>query len=670
MGMGLPLLKLQGTQRKLPLACNIEIIRFAADILNDSLKNKFVHGDIKMENLSVLNDGSLIINGYDRPRRNSITPEGSISSAGDIYGLGIVMLELLSGKRNIELPLDENLHNQTVLQIFLGIEWQEWAQQPWLSTMQEYLISLLFYDPGQRPHPLDIANILKEASQTTTSLSVQQYMMHNGLSVKNEQESLEMARTLRSSTLISPVEVMADSEGTATGYFTRDKIAQMFQEPVEEERARRTEWSPDAGSENQSVDTSMNLLRPVSQQSPAPYSPLPQVSSQPTATNPTSPPPRPAAHHTQDPWSNRQSMATPPQPQIPTPTPPPTPATQPSNQRPSRQSVPTWQEQPTATNPTPPPPRPSTHQTPIQQPWQAAPPAIPVQEQPTPSLPPRPQNRHTNRVPVQTPPPTPATQQPFAIGVGQSVPNQARPASNTPVPNWATPPPPPPPPNITIGTRNPSGGLSGGTNKWILIGGAGLVLLLLTIGLLVWQLFFTNTDETASNNSTTDQITLEQVEDAPEIEEEIEVINEPEEQPVKVEPKPTVAKPPAKKKTTKRTSSKSQTTKPKKSSSTKSSSTKSSTRKSTSKKSTTQQSTPAPTTVGVGEFSVTITFQKEATLKCGDGQSKDFVRQTTMTFQTRTACRINTEDGERGALTASKSGTIQCSLSGERIRCK
>ena len=645
MGMGLPLLKLQGTQRKLPLACNIEIIRFAADILNDSLKNKFVHGDIKMENLSVLNDGSLIINGYDRPRRNSITPEGNISLPGDIYGLGIVMLELLSGKRTIELPLDENLHNQTVLQIFLGIEWQEWAQQPWLSTMQEYLISLLFYDPGQRPHPLDIANILKEAAQTTTSLNVQQYMMHNGLSVKSEQESLEMARTLRSSTLISPVEVMADSEGTATGYFTRDKIAQMFQEPVEEERARRTEWSPDTVSENQTVDTSMRLVRPTSQPIPTPQRPEPQVSGHPQQMPRV---PKPTAQQPQDPWSNHQSVAPPPQ--------------QHSNTRSSRQSVPTWQEQPTATNPTPPPiPRPSTHQTPVQQPWQAAPPSIPVQEQPTPSLPPKPQNRHTNPVPVQAPPRAP--QQPFAIGVGQqSIPNQTRPASNTPSPNWATPPPPSPP-NITIGTRSPSGGLSGGINKWIIIGGAGLALLLLTMGLLVWQLFFTNTDETASENSTTGQITLEQI--VPEKPEDIEVLDEPEEQPVKVNPKPTVEKPLPKKKATTRTSSKSQTNKPKKSSSSKAS-----TRKSTPKKSKTQQSTLAPTTVGVGEFSVTITFQKEATLKCGDGQSKDFVRQTTMTFQTRTACRINTEDGERGALTASKSGTIQCSLSGERIRCK
>ena len=77
-----------------------------------------------------------------------------------------------------------------------------------------------------------------------------------------------------------------------------------------------------------------------------------------------------------------------------------------------------------------------------------------------------------------------------------------------------------------------------------------------------------------------------------------------------------------------------------------------------------KEETAAPTTVGIGEFSVTIRFNKPATLKCGDGQSKDFVNQTKMTFKTRTACRINTEDGEQGALSASKSGTIQCSLSG------
>ena len=78
----LPLRKLEIGRSRLPLASQVEIIRFAADILNDAMKNGFVHGDIKIDNLAVMNDGSLIINGYDRPRRNSITPEGTMSLPG------------------------------------------------------------------------------------------------------------------------------------------------------------------------------------------------------------------------------------------------------------------------------------------------------------------------------------------------------------------------------------------------------------------------------------------------------------------------------------------------------------------------------------------------------------------------------------------------------------
>ena len=111
MGVGVPIRQLC-PNGILPLKSNLELLRFCADILNDAMKNGFVHGAIKIENLAVQNDGSLIINGYDRPRRSSITPEGTMSIPGDIYGMGIVLLELFSGQVNIELPLDQNLHNQ------------------------------------------------------------------------------------------------------------------------------------------------------------------------------------------------------------------------------------------------------------------------------------------------------------------------------------------------------------------------------------------------------------------------------------------------------------------------------------------------------------------------------------------------------------------------------
>ncbi len=657
MGVGLALQKVIASNRTLPLATSVEVLRFAADILNEAMKSRVIHGDIKIENLAVMNDGSLIINGFDRPRRNSITPEGMISHEGDIYGLGLVMLEMLSGQRNIELPLDEGLHNQKVLQAFLTIDWQEWTQQPWLSTMQEYLISLLFYDKTQRPHPLDIANILKEASQTTASLGIQQYMQHKGLHVSMEQESLEMARTLRSSTLISTVEVTADSEGTATGFFTRDKIAEMFQEPVPEERARRTEWSPelsssspkqpkhDQGGNEASLDLSPQEVAQISTDPPA--APEPPAWSTPA---PPTPPSQTQNTQWQAPnqpnWST-QTATPPPVPPIPKTRPvqsppvptPPVPPVQPTAASGWTNSAAT--ELPTSTNPAPPP-----WQTPSTTP--PAPPRTPsIQEQPTPSLPPpiassSPQNT-VPPLPVPTPPPP-------TVQTG-SAPEQ---------PAWSNPTPPPQP-NFAIGAGHQSvappptpNSNRGGMNKWVLIGGAGVGLLLIVVAVLLWQLL---SGEEESNSSeivveTIDDQTPEPQDVEPEDIEEADPVQEEIEEPKATKPKP---KPKAKvkqskpaSKSTRKTSSK-KTSKPKKS---------------------TTKSTPAPTTVGVGEFSVTISFQKEATLECGDGQTKDFVRQTTMTFKTPTACRISTEDGERGALTARKSGTMTCTLAGSRIRCK
>lgn len=602
MGVGLALRKLEISRSRLPLACQVDIIRFAADILNDAMKNGFVHGDIKIDNFAVMNDGSLIINGYDRPRRNSITPEGTMSLPGDIYGLGLVMLELFSGQRNIELPLEQHLHNQTVLKIFLTIDWQEWAQQPWLSTMQEYLISLLFFEPSQRPHPLDIANILKEAAQTTTSVGIQEHMERHGLKVSMEKESLEMAQALRSSALISPVEVIADSEGTATGFFTRDKIAEMFNQPIAEDTVRRTEWVPKDAT-------------------PAPTRPLstPAVDAYEGNASLDLPPPNPIQPEPPPVWTPPTPRSTPAQPtwtppaetvksqSPPTPTwtpPPPTP-------------MPRVEEQPTATNP--------------QRPWQPS--VQPVQEQPTPSIPP------ASTYPPNVPP-TPTIPSPpqFSIGTGQ----------HPPAPDWAKPQPH----NRMVGASHHSMPLpdKGGIDKKILIGtGLGAIFILM-MGIGAW--IFLSAEETPEapviqverfeTQSDDDFDTIEPSEEVEEIVEE---------------------KPKRKPKTQKKVS------KPKrKSTATK----KSTTRKTPSTKPPKKKKTAAvaPTTVGIEEFSVTIRFDKPATLKCGDGQSKDFVNQTKMTFKTRTACRINTEDGEQGALSAGKSGTIQCTLSGTRIRCK
>ncbi len=618
MGVGLALRKLEVNRSRLPLASQVEIIRFAADILNDAMKNKFVHGDIKIDNFAVMNDGSLIINGYDRPRRNSITPEGTMSLAGDIYGLGLVMLELFSGQRNIELPLEQHLHNQTVLQIFLTIDWQEWAQQPWLTTMQEYLISLLFFEPSQRPHPLDIANILKEASQITTSLGIRDHMERHGLKVSMENESLEMAQALRSSALISPVEVMADSEGTATGFFTRDKIAEMFNQPIAEDTVRRTEWTPESTTPVKTVDP-----RPLTTPSVDAYDDNVSLDL-PPGPAPNSPQPEPTPPVQQSTWTPNQFHNPTPPPVAPAWTPPEK-TVQPPPQptwTPRPAAMPRVEEQPTATHPSP-------------QPWQPS--VQPVQEQPTPSIPPA-SSHPPNRTP--TPPPIPTPPQ-FSIGAGQQ----------TPPPSWANPQPHN---RMVAASHHQVQQETGGIDKNILIGAGIGALLIFMMGIGAWALLSGEDsieDDAIQVERIEPQFNDDEFEDIEPSEEEVEEVEEPIEE---IKPK---ASPPKK------------TSKPKRKK-------KSSKKKPSQKTEQTKTQTPpeqtsvAPPIEGVGEFSVTIRFNKPATLKCGDGQSKDFVNQTKMTFKTRTACRINTEDDEQGALSASKSGTIRCSLSGTRIRCK
>lgn len=598
MGVGVPIRQLC-PNGILPLKSNLELLRFCADILNDAMKNGFVHGAIKIENLAVQNDGSLIINGYDRPRRSSITPEGTMSIPGDIYGMGIVLLELFSGQVNIELPLDQNLHNQKVLEIFLQIDWQEWSAQPWLTTMQEYLISLLFYDPNQRPHPLDIANILKEATQTTSSLGLKEYMKRNRIQVSSSEEKLEAAKSLRSSALISPVEVMADSEGTATGYFTRDKIAQMFQEPIEEEQARRQEWTPETSleidpreptvpsfqdwQESQSLDDTITNSAAVIEHSEPDTSPTP-----------VPPPVSPI-------WQSQAAQPTnPPQWQ---------------NQPPA--SAPTWQNEPaTPVGQTPPP-------------WQSQP--TPEPRNPPPTFTSNPVVE--NNSPVVT------------IGGG----------SAKPVP----PPPNPPQPIFTTGSNNPHSiphrkkpGIS--TVTMSIVGG---VIFIALLSLIVWassvvklngvgEVVDSDAVNQNNDNQPSKELTIEQL-----------PINEPtddfiEEPPPKPKPVERPDPKPKKKNSIKRT------TKPPP--------------KPTTPK--IKKNTPKPVEkqnpVGFSTFISTITFATEATLQCGDGQSREFVRKTDMTFKGRTTCRITSANGERGALTVQKNGTIQCTIAGEKIRCR
>ena len=636
----------------LPLRVSLEIIVFLADMVSDAMKNGFVHGDIKSENINILQDGSIILNGYGRPRRQTIAPEGVLSIPGDVYSLGILMLELFSGQQNIELPLEEMMHNQKVLKVFLSIDWREWELETWLPTMQEYLISLLFFEASSRPHPLDVANILSEALMATKPPNLPEFILRNNVQIHDPKEQLAAASTLRNS-LMTPVEVVADSsQGVVTGFWSKDKIAQMFQQDVEEDEALQEEWQPP----NQSTPPQKTTPEPPRfEQAPQPPPQQNQFNQQQRTAPPynheqnlpiqeektTSPPPS-----LQDPYQNpghdfqqqnhqsssgRGTQSQPPQNQ---------------NQQPFGQQNRNQFNQPN-----------QIQRDHFSEPEVTAPPMIPGE---IPSLsnfnqrnePPPPRQVRQPEPPRQQvqPPQQPA----FSIGAGQQstappvpqIQNQNAPQFSTgqqpqqqqqqqpqygqQQKNQAVNQPYNPTANSAV--------QSSSNKKLFIIIGLVSAFLILVIAIAIVALLMNNNDSSSKEDLAVEETRkiIEPVDDQNDTAEEV--------IPVKKE----VVKPKPKAKTTiKRTPKPKVIAKPK--------------------------PKLAPTIVSSADFQVQIKFRgQKGMVSCGDGQKKDFAEMIMMKFKTAQSCRIENEDGARGVITARKEGSINCKLdaSEEKILCK
>lgn len=631
----------------LPLRVSLEIIVFLADMVSDAMKNGFVHGDIKSENINIMLDGSIILNGYGRPRRQTIAPEGVLSIPGDVYSLGILMLELFSGQQDLELPLEEMMHNQKVLEVFLSIDWREWESEAWLPTMQEYLISLLFFEASSRPHPLDVANILSEALMATKPPNLPAFILRNNVQIHDPKEQLAAASTLRNS-LMTPVEVVADSsQGVVTGFWSKDKIAQMFQQDVEEDEALQEEWQPP----NQSSPPPKTIPEPPRfEQAPQPppqQNPFNQQQITAATSNygqnlpileekTTFPPPSLQApyqnpgHNFQQ--QNRQSssgqgtQSQPPQNQ---------------NQQPFGQQNRNQFNQPN-----------QIQRDHFSEQEVTEPPMIPVE---IPSLsnfnqrnePPPPRQERPPEPPRQQvqPPQPPA----FSIGAGQQ--STAPPVpqiQNQNAPQFSTGQQPQQHPQYRQQQQNQSvnqlynltanSAVQSSSNKKLFII-IGLVSAFLILIITIVVLLMNNNDSPPKEDLAVEETRkiIEPVDDQNDTAEEEAI-------PVKKE----VVKLKQKAKTTiKRTPKPKVIAKPK--------------------------PKLAPIIVSSADFQVQIKFRgQKGMVSCGDGQKKDFAEMIMMKFKTAQSCRIENEDGARGVITARKEGSINCKLdaSGEKILCK
>lgn len=124
-GHGLPLSEVYQSSI-IPISVSVEILAGLADILATASRRDTLHGNLSSSSVCLNSEGCLLVNGYGRNRTVSNAPEGyPVGISSDVYGLGVIMLEILNSPDPVNLPKDHTEHENTIIQYMLSIDWQE-----------------------------------------------------------------------------------------------------------------------------------------------------------------------------------------------------------------------------------------------------------------------------------------------------------------------------------------------------------------------------------------------------------------------------------------------------------------------------------------------------------------------------------------------------------------
>ncbi|MEC8379623.1 MAG: hypothetical protein VXZ96_04850 [Myxococcota bacterium] len=276
--------------KPLPMSVCFEVLAYVADILTETDKIKLYHGHLCLDTVGIDPSGAVYIVDYDQGKTESkISPETRLTDiSSDTYALGLLLIALLAGHDNYKIPKDERHHDDAIARIILSLSWQELSGQTWLENIQDFLVDTLSYFQSERPHPLDVANVLFELLPFTDGPRLKAFASEriqppsqNKSDVVAQSKPMEewgAAESIEAPVLRSVSIVPDSSQGAATGLWSRQKIANMFNGSLKpEEKARREVWKPKQfGEEQELSDAFLASNLPPAQDTPPPP-PLPDL---------------------------------------------------------------------------------------------------------------------------------------------------------------------------------------------------------------------------------------------------------------------------------------------------------------------------------------------------------------------------------------------------------
>ena len=284
-----------------PLRAALEIGSAMADILCIAAEDQAIHGDIRPAHVKVDDRGALSVEGYGVTRRVTRAPEGRPdTSAADIFGLGVVLHSILSTEAMGSLPTEPDAHDDEVVSRVLSMDFSSVQGKRWLEEVRTFLCQILAHQPGERPAPLDAANVLASVAAQCPGESLPAWSKR----LASAGSRPAAPRPAAAPTLSPPsedlggpvaltgpfsrggVRVAPSSKGESTAFWSREKIAAMLADDDDEDTVPPT-------TPRRSAPTHAPAIAPPQPTPPPPAAPpLPPPAPAPA---PPPPPPKPRA---------------------------------------------------------------------------------------------------------------------------------------------------------------------------------------------------------------------------------------------------------------------------------------------------------------------------------------------------------------------------------------
>ena len=238
----------------LPISVSLEILSCVADILHEAKNLKSPHGDLQIDDICITNESTVYVNGFEQ---HNLGQNLQYLELQDVYALGIVMLSLLGRDINFTPPdrkASEDNYNMVIVEKLLSVDWQELKHQPWLSQIQEFLISMLQIEEQARPSALDITNVLLEVCNQCKGPTLLEYVQKNPeffIALTPDYEELLQASAI-TAPIVEPLSFVPESStGAATGLWPKEKIRELIQEDWSDEPIMKRPTGNQSSGRNQ-----------------------------------------------------------------------------------------------------------------------------------------------------------------------------------------------------------------------------------------------------------------------------------------------------------------------------------------------------------------------------------------------------------------------------------